>query len=241
MMPEHVEKNDPVIAELITRVPTLLHSLVLSLGTAGPVSVDRVAKVERAADAIGASWVSEHLCFSYADGIAVPALTPLPFHEEAVETAAANLRVIQSHLKRPLIVENVTNAFVWQDNQYTEAQFVAKVLEKADCGLLLDVTNLYINSKNFGYDPYDFLREIPAERVVQMHLAGHSATEDGRLHDTHEGGLHPDVLKLTEWVLRHTPCQALVVERDSDLRSFADLEYDLALCRDLYRKWRTRN
>ncbi|WP_139488236.1 DUF692 domain-containing protein [Brevibacillus dissolubilis] len=218
------------------QIPVVIHSLNLSLGSVQPPPEHRLEAIKRTADLVDASWVSEHLSYCRHDDIEVDNFIALPYTDESIEIVSRHIINLKNLLGRPVIMENITHSFVWPDKQYSEAEFIKRVLEKADCGLLLDVTNLYLNSTTHGYDPYEFLQTIPADRVVQLHLAGHSEV-DGQMVDSHVGGIDATVLGYTEWILKHTACDAMTIERDSEMSSFDDLLDDLQLCRELYTKY----
>lgn len=225
------------LAAYIGKLPMVVHSLNLSLGSVEPPPQHRVDALKKAVDVLNPSIVSEHLSYSRNQEIEIDNFITLPYNDESIEVVSANIRNLSAFLGKPMAMENVTHLFTWPGAQYSEAEFIKRVLETADCGLLLDVTNLHINAHTLGYDPYEYLEQLPAERIVQMHLAGHSVVE-GMLEDSHKGGIHPDVLALAEWTLRNTPCDQLIIERDNDIQTFDDLLPDLQLCKDLYAKYR---
>ncbi|ARU60910.1 hypothetical protein CBW65_07200 [Tumebacillus avium] len=232
-----VEQTKEELAGFVTEIPIVIHSLNLSLGSITPPPAHRVEALVETVLAVNPSWVSEHLSYSRFDDIEIDNFIALPYTEEAVEVAGANIKRIQERIGRRMAMENITHTFIWPGNQFSEAEFLKKITERADCGLLLDVTNLYLNAKTIGYDPYEFLETLPKDRIMQLHLAGHTEV-NGVLYDTHVGGIHPEVLGYAEWVLNNTSCEALVIERDADLIEFHDLLPDLEFCRNLYNKYR---
>ena len=225
------------LGAFIGKLPVIIHSINLSLGSVEPPPEHRVESLKRTADYVNASWVSEHLSYSRFDDIEIENFIALPYTDEAIEVASTHIRNLQDFLGRPMIMENVTHHITWPERQYSEAEFIKRVMMAADCGLLLDVTNLYLNSVVHKYDPYEFLKTIPRDRVVQLHLAGHGEVE-GELVDSHVGGIDPKVMELTEWVMNNTSCDAIIIERDNELVGFDDILSDLALCRSIYSKYR---
>lgn len=226
------------LTPFIGNIPMLLHSLNLSLGSVEPPPQHRVDFLKQVVEKIDPSVVSEHLSYSRNKDIEIDSFLALPYVEEAVEVASANIRNLSVALGKPIAMENVTHDFTWPGSVFSEAEFIKRVLETADCGLLLDVTNLHINSRVHAYDPYEFLSVIPKERIVQMHVAGYSFGEGGQMMDTHSGGLHADVLALVEWTLRHTACDQVILERDIEINQFDDILPDLTLLKELYAKYR---
>lgn len=225
------------IQQLAGKLPIVIHSVNLSLGSVEPPKQERLTALKKMADLYKSPWVSEHLSFSRFGNIEIETFIPLPYTEEAIDVVSSNMRNVQDFLNRPLLVENITHSFTLPQGQFTEAEFIKRVLEASDCGLLLDVTNLYLNSKMNGYDPYHYLQTLPSERIIQLHVAGHDE-KNGKYVDSHVGGIHPDVLALTDWILNYTPCEAVLIERDSDLNGLEDLLPDLEVCRSLYSKYR---
>ena len=225
------------LAPYLGRMPVVVHSLNLSLGSVEPPPAYRVDRLKQAVELIRPSWVSEHLSYSRANGIEISSFIALPYTEEAIDQVAGHIRNLSQTIGCPIAMENVTHSFTWPGSEYTEAEFIRQVLERADCGLLLDVTNLYLNAQTHGYDPYAYLESLPKDRILQLHLAGYT-TVNGEAIDSHVGGIPSDVMKYAEWVLKNTPCEAMVIERDNELSCFEDLLPDLEICRELYNKYR---
>jgi uncharacterized protein (UPF0276 family) len=184
------------LAEAAERWPIVAHGVSMSLGGPDPLDRDWLASLARLLDAVDAPWYSDHLCYAAIDGIALHDLLPLPFTEEAVEHTAARIRKVADALQRPVAVENITYYARMPGGRLDEPDFVRAVVERADCGLLLDLSNLYVNARNHGRDPWDDLARMPLHRVVQVHLAGFSVEHDGRLLDDHGAPTHDDVLDL---------------------------------------------
>ncbi|TYP76507.1 DUF692 domain-containing protein [Paenibacillus methanolicus] len=231
---------EAVKAELgpfIGQVPIVVHSLNLSLGSIEAPADYRVEALKQTADLVDAPWVSEHLSYSRSGDMEIDNFIALPYTDEAIDVVVGHIVALKQTLGRPILLENVTHSFVWPGSVYTEGEFIRRVLEKADCGLLLDVTNLFLNAETIGYDPLSFLNAIPRDRVLQLHVAGHTE-QNGELYDSHVGGIDPKVLALTEWVMNNTSCDAITIERDTDMESFEDVLQDLNLCRAIYNKYR---
>lgn len=221
----------------VGKIPVVIHSINLSLGSIEPPPQHRIDLLKETVEWVKPSWVSEHLSYSRHEDIEIDNFIAMPYTDEAIEVVSANIRNLQKELGMTIAMENITHTFTWPGRQYTEAEFIKRVMEKADCGMLLDVTNLYLNARMHGYDPYEYLETLPKERIMQLHLAGHTEI-DGNLIDSHVGGIHPEVLQYAEWVLKQTPCEALVIERDSELAGFHDLMADIHFCRELFNKHR---
>jgi uncharacterized protein (UPF0276 family) len=223
------ERELDLLAAHFTLIP---HGLNLSLGTAegvDPVYLDKLAGLM---DRLQPPWWSEHIAFTQAGGIHIGHLTPLPFTYEAVEVMCRNIATVRREIETPLLLENITYTVTLPGAEMTEPEFIAEVLERADCGLLLDVTNLYTNAINHSYDPGDFLNRLPLERVVQLHFAGGHWRGD-LLVDSHAHPTPPEVWTWMEEVYARAPVKAAVLERDENLPPFehllAELEHARAL------------
>jgi hypothetical protein len=164
-------------------------------------------------DEIRPPWVSDHLCWCAAGGVHLHDLLPLPLTREAVGHVAERVRVVQGELGVPFALENVSSYLTFRADEMPEHAFVAEVLEAADCGLLLDVNNVFVSAQNHGFDPIVYLDAMPADRVFQMHLAGH--LDRGRfLHDNHGGHVCDEVWSLYRHACRRVGRCSTLVEWD---------------------------
>ena len=204
------------IREVSERYPVVCHGVSLNLGTTDPLDLDYLARLKSFADDVDSPWVSDHLCFTGVDGIAMNDLLPLPRTEEAVKHVGARARQVQEILERPFLVENVSSYIDPSPDGLDEATFAAAVCAEADCGMLLDVNNVHVNSVNHGFDPWEMLSRMPLERVVQLHLAGPEPR--GRLLlDTHGAPIGPAVWDLTERLLPLLGPTSALVEWDNNM------------------------
>jgi uncharacterized protein len=200
--------------------PIVAHSLSLSVGTAVPIDADYLARNASFVQRVDAPWYSDHLCMTQVEHVDLGSLTPLWFTEEVVDHVVSNVRTIkQTIADRPFLLENITYYVAMPESTMTEAQFIRQVIERADCGLLLDVNNVFINSRNIGYDPYRFLDEIPLDRVVQIHIAGFAEGDD-LIVDTHDRAVSNDVWEILDYVCRRSPVRGISLERDGNYPEF---------------------
>lgn len=211
------------------------HGLNLSLGSADAPDPGHVAKLARLIDFVQPPWWSEHIAFTRVGGIEFGHLSPLPFSEEAVEVIGRNVERVRSQIDTPLILENIAYLLHLPLGDLSEAEFLAAVLERTGCGLLLDVTNLYTNAVNHGYDPEEFLDHLPPDRVVQLHFAG-GTWHDGVLLDNHCRPTPQEVWRLMETVMRRFPVRGAVLEWDHELPDFQDLVVELERARTIGRE-----
>ena len=186
----------------------------------------------------GMQVFSEHLAFHRADGKDLTLFLALPFEEEAVEWVARKYRAVRQALGRPFALENVTYHFGVPYCSLDEADFFRRICEETDSSLLLDVTNLFNNSENHGYDVSDFLDRYPLDRVSQLHLAGGFLTEEGKWEDSHSEPVMEPVWELYEEILRRTQAEIVILERDSKLQPFDQVVTDVDRARELFWKHR---
>jgi len=212
-----------VLARALERWPVVPHGLALSLGGTAPLDHEYLATLRCFVRDIGAPWHSDHLSFGVVGGATLHELLPLPFTREAAVHVAARVRRAQDVLGIPLAVENITAYARPAGAEMDEADFVSEVVRDADCRLLLDVNNAYVNSKNFGFDPRSLLERFPLDRVVQIHVAGHDATDPELLVDTHAEPVCDDVFSLLEWTLERTGDVPVLLERDDNFPEWEEL------------------
>lgn len=202
--------------------PVVLHGVSLSIGSADPLDDDYLAALDRLARRIEPAWVSDHLCWTGVGGHNAHDLLPLPYTEEALAHVVERVQRVQDRLGRRILLENVSTYLEIAGAQMTEAEFVAAVAERADCGLLLDVNNVYVSAFNHGFSASGYLQTIPVGRVQQFHLAGH-ADRGAFLHDTHDHPVGDAVWELyRQAVGRFGPVPTLI-EWDDRIPPFARL------------------
>ncbi|MBB5958328.1 hypothetical protein FHS29_004936 [Saccharothrix tamanrassetensis] len=211
-------------------VPVLPHAVSLSLGGAEPVDAGRVAHLGGLAEALGAPFVSDHVCFVRAGGLDSGHLMPLPRTREALDVLVANVKAAQADLPVPLALENVAALLEWPDGELTEGRFLAELVERTDCLLLVDVANLYANARNLGTDVGRFLDEIPLERLAYVHVAG-GVEHQGVYHDTHAHAVLPEVLDVLKQLRDRIDPPGVLLERDDDYPADAELAGELAAIR----------
>lgn len=199
------------------RWPIVCHGVSMNLGGNDPLDPNYLAQLKTFADEVDSPWVSDHLCFTAVDGVALNELLPLPRTEEAARHVGARVREIQERLERPFLVENVSSYVdPTPAGGMDEAEFATAVCEQADCGMLLDVNNLHVNAVNFGGDAWETARRMPLDRVVQLHLAG-PEPKGKLLLDTHGAPVQPYVWDLTRRLLPLIGPTSALVEWDNNM------------------------
>ena len=202
--------------------PLSLHGVGLGLGSADPIDPGHLARVRDAVRRYEPTLVSEHACWGHVDGEHFNDLLPLPYTEEAVEHLAARVRQVQDFLGRQILVENLSAYVSFASSQLGEGEFLAAVVERSGCGLLLDVNNAYVNASNLGLDLDAFLSALPRQAIQEIHLAGHSRRRVGArdlLVDDHGSAVCDAVWALYDVVLRRFGPVPTLIEWDNDVPS----------------------
>jgi len=222
--------GDARLTTLADRYALFVHGLGLSLGTPGPLDQERLRQFSRVARVANARWVSEHIAFTRTSEVDLGHLNPVRPTREAARIIADHACELSAHCGLPLLLENITS-HLRLDGEMTEPEFLNEVCARADCGLLLDVTNLFINSRNHGFDPLPWLDAVDARRIRQLHIVGYSE-RNGRLMDDHAAPIQPELLDLACAVLARAPVEAIILERDAAFPPDTALDAEVAkLCR----------
>lgn len=206
--------------------PIVTHGLTMSLGGTDPLRADYLAGLKSFIARVGSPWHSDHLCFSIANGVVLHDLLPLAFKESEVPRIAERIKAAEDAIGVPLAIENVSSYLHPGKKEMSEAEFIARVCEAADCGLMLDVNNAFVNATNFGFDVDEWMRTVPLDRVVQIHVAGHDWLDDEEerlIIDTHGADVDEAVLALLERALAKTGPVPVLLERDNAIPPLAEL------------------
>ena len=204
---------------ILETYPVVLHGVGLYVGSAQGVDRQHLRRLKRLVRHTGAPWVTDHLCWGSVDGTHSHDLLPLPYTREAVRRAVEHIRTVRDFLEVPFAVENVSSYAAYRHSEMTEWEFVTEVVERADAGLLLDVNNIYVSSRNHGFDPYAYLEYLPHGRVAQIHLAGH-ARHRRFVIDTHDRPVVDPVWRLYARALELVGPAPTLLEWDARLPPF---------------------
>jgi uncharacterized protein (UPF0276 family) len=230
--------------------PIVTHGLTMSLGGFDPLGEEYLAGLAAFLDEVESPWHSDHLCFSLAEGRVLHDLLPLAFTEATAQRVAERIRRAEDAIGRPMAVENVSFYMHPGKKEMSEPEFITRVCELADCKLMLDVNNAYVNSVNFGFDVDEWMAGVPLHRVVQMHVAGHDWFHDeggpGAAHgarhgqsgklivDTHGADVCDPVLALLERVLEQTGPVPVLLERDQAVPPLPELLAEVSKIKELW-------
>ena len=208
------------------RYPLVMHGVSLSIGSGDPLDRGYLKRLKALAARVEPRWISDHLCWTGIAGKNLHDLMPLPYTEEAVRHVAERVREVQDYLGRQILLENVSSYVTYTQSAMSEWEFLTAVCEAADCHILLDINNIYVSSHNHEFDPREYLRGVPAARVRQFHLAGH--THNGNIIvDTHDQPIIRDVWDLYAEAVRHFGPVSTMIERDANIPPLAELLAEL--------------
>jgi len=212
--------------------PVALHGVSMSIGSADGLDRDYLRRLKILVDRIDPLFVSDHLCWTRIEGFNSHDLLPLPYTQEALALVCANIAMAQDILQRPMLIENPSTYLQFADADMTEWTFLAEMCARTDCNLLLDINNIFVSATNHGFDAITYLEGVPANRVRQIHLAGHSRGTD-MLIDTHDQPVPQSVWDLYAAACRRIGPVATMIERDDNIPPLADLLAELDIARAL--------
>lgn len=201
--------------KILERYPVVMHGVTLAIGSPDPLDFDYLTKLKALARKTKTPWFSDHLCWGRLPGAHYHDLLPLPFKREVVNYVAERARIVQDFIEVPFALENISSYADFTGNEMTEWEFYISIANQADIGLMLDVNNIYVSGRNQGYDPQQFLKHIPYERVVQIHLAGHTDYGAYCL-DTHDHLVRDEVWDLYAQVYPKTNRASTLLEWDDN-------------------------
>ena len=224
---EHFFKGaEEQLSGLAKKFPLFVHGLALSLGTPGALDQNHLAQFARVVRIANPAWISDHIAFTRTAEADLGHLNPIPPTREMLNIIADHAREISDRCGKPMLLENITS-HVQLTGDLRETDFINQLCERAGCGLLLDVTNLFINARNHGFDALNWLQEIVAKNIRQLHLVGYSRA-GARFTDSHAAPIQEELIELARAVVRHAPVQAIILERDEDFPDVAGLEIEVA-------------
>ncbi|PWR19680.1 DUF692 domain-containing protein [Zavarzinia compransoris] len=208
------------------RYPMVMHGVSLSIGGTDPLDEAYLDALAGLAARVQPGWISDHLCWTGIGGTNLHDLLPLPYTEAALAHVAARIDHVQERLKRPLVIENVSSYVEFAAADLGEAQFLAELVARSGCELLLDVNNVHVSAFNHGFDAEAFLDTLPRRAIRQIHLAGHSHRGDYII-DTHDAPVAPAVFELYASAVRRFGPVPTMIERDAEIPPLADMLAEL--------------
>src|SRR3954453_21241114 len=214
-----------VLDQILERYRVVQHGVSMYFGSAEPLNREHLRRLKKLVRRTNTPWLSDHLCWGSVDGSYSHDLLPMPYTFEAAKKTAQKIREARDFLEVPVVVENVSSYAEFHASEMTEWEFLSEVVEDADCGILLDVNNIYVSSQNHSFDPFDYLNQVPHERVGQIHIAGHSKFEKYIL-DTHDHPVLDPVWQLYAHATRLAARPATLLQWDHLIPSFDEVQHE---------------
>lgn len=219
-----------MLDRIAERYPIVMHGVSMSIASTAPFNEEYFDALVALAKRVKPRWISDHLCWTGVHGVNLHDLLPFPYTREALDHVVSRIDYVQERLGRPLCLENVSTYVTFKESEMSEWDFIAEMAKRTGCWLLFDVNNVFVSTHNHGFDAKEFLNGIPADRVIQFHLAGHS---DMGTHiiDTHDEPVRAEVWDLYKAALQRFGPVSTMIERDDNIPPLADLLDELAHAR----------
>jgi hypothetical protein len=234
--------NDPdesLLQEAVATFPSAMHATTFSLGSVEPFDEGDLKRTFDLMDRCGIVSFSEHLAFHRLDGTDLHSFLPMPFDEVSLDWVTRKYNALRSRVSRPIALENVSYLVNIPECEMDEATFLTELTRRTDCMLLLDVTNVFNNAHNHAYDPVEFIRKLPGDRIEQLHIAG-GHQSDGTWMDSHSAPVMEGVWPLLEEALKHTAADVVILEKDMELMPYGLIARDLKLAGQIFYKHRPK-
>lgn len=212
--------------------PVVMHGVSLSLGSTDPLDMDYLKQLKALAQRVEPAWISDHLCWTGINNTNLHDLLPLPYTEEAIKHVVSQIQRVQEYLGRQIAIENVSSYLTFTQSHMSEWEFINEIIARADCYLLLDVNNIYVSSYNHHFHAMDYINAMPGDRIVQIHLAGHSNFGDYII-DTHDAPVIQAVWDLYAKTIARFGNISTMIERDDNMPPLSDLLAEMAIARRL--------
>lgn len=219
-----------ILDQIAERYPIVMHGVSMSIGSTDPVDFDYLRKLKALAKRVNTVWLGDHVCWTGVAGVNGHDLYPIPYNQKTLDFLVQRIRIVQDFMERPLILENPSTYLTFASSTILEEDFLGQMADESGCGLLLDVNNVYVTCRNHDLDPWAYLDAIPYERVVQIHLAGHT---DKGTHciDTHDGRVIDEVWALYREVQRRAGNRATLLEWDAVIPAFEEVHAEVLKAR----------
>ncbi|WED43587.1 DUF692 domain-containing protein [Legionella cardiaca] len=215
--------------------PIVMHGVSLSIGSSDPLDWDYLKQLKDLARRVEPQWISDHLCWTGIKGLNMHDLLPVPYTMEAIKHIVARIDTIQDYLGRQILIENVSSYLSYKDSEMSEWEFISEIANRADCYLLFDVNNIYVSSVNHDFNAMDYINTVPAHRIAQIHLAGHS-DYGNYIIDTHDAPVIQPVWDLYAETIKRLGPISTMIERDDKIPPLAELLDELETAKNIVNK-----
>lgn len=229
--------NISTLEKLRVDYPIALHGVSMNLGSADPLDMDYLAKLRKLELRIEPFIVSDHLAWTGVRGENLHDLLPLPYTRDNLLHIASKIARVQEFLGRRILIENPSSYLDYQYSEMSEAEFIKELLKITDCNLLLDVNNVYVSSVNHKFNPIEYMELLPANRIAQIHLAGHSSHENFLI-DTHDAPVCKEVWALYIWCLNRIGKRSVMIERDGNIPGWQEIQNEIEILRGFHDKFK---
>ncbi len=223
-----IEGGKPLyyLDEIRKDYPIVMHGVSLSIGSSDPLDSNYLKQLKTLAERIEPCWISDHLCWTGINNINLHDLLPLPYTQEAIEHLVGRIHYVQEYLQRPILIENLSSYLSFKQSEMPEWEFLSAIVKQSGCYLLCDINNIYVSAINHNFNPLDYLYALPANRIAQIHLAGHSQ-EGAYIIDTHDAAIISPVWDLYATAIEHFGLISTMIERDDKIPPLAELLIEL--------------
>lgn len=212
--------------------PLVMHGVSLSIGSTDPLDFDYLKQVKRLAERIEPVWISDHLCWTGVTNLNMHDLLPLPYTMQAIDHAVNRIKEVQNFLDRRILIENVSSYLTYKQSEMQEWEFLTEIANRADCYILLDINNIFVSAINHGFNPLEYIKGVPNQRIYQIHLAGHT-NHNHYLIDTHDAPIIQDVWELYRTALHHFGPVSTMIERDDHIPPLKELLLEVERARQI--------
>lgn len=218
--------------QIVEHYPVVMHGVSLSIGSTDKLDFRYLKDIKDLARDINPKWISDHLCWTGINNLNMHDLLPLPYTEEAITHIVSRIKQVQDFLEQQILIENVSSYLTYKDSQMSEWEFLSNIANLANCNILLDVNNVYVSAFNHNFDPLDYIKGLPGERVYQIHLAGHSNFGTHIL-DTHDAPIIDEVWQLYQKAIKTLGNVSTMIERDDNIPPLNELINELNYARQI--------
>ncbi|MGB1296662.1 MAG: DUF692 domain-containing protein [Psychrobium sp.] len=220
------------LEQVAERYPIVMHGVSMSIGSTTPLDTTYLKQLKQLMNDVKPRWISDHLCFTQANGVNSHDLLPLPYTEEAIDHVASRIMQAQDYIGEQMLIENVSSYLTYKESGMTEWEFYNEVCQRADCLMLLDINNIYVSARNHQFDAIDYVNAIDGKRVRQIHLAGHTDYGDYVI-DTHDHNVCDPVWDLYRAAVKKFGAVSTMIERDDNIPPFEDLVAELDIAKQI--------
>jgi len=211
-----------ILEQVNDQYPIIMHGVSMSIGSTDPINWDYMKRLKNLAARVKPAWLGDHVCWTGVNGRNGHDLLPIPYNEETLKHLVERIKIVQDYLERPIVLENPSTYMTFKASTMPEQEFIRRMAEESDCALLLDVNNVYVSCRNHHWDPWEYLEGVPYDRVVQIHLAGHTTKERYCL-DTHDHPVKDQVWDYYADVMKRAGSRATLLEWDDLIPTFEDV------------------